>query len=597
MHVVFLMTSNNTNHPTSGVASRRKAKGGCKVMPPGSSAVAAPCNPCHLSNNVLRWEHATNISESFQRLGVVQKLDDMISQDFKNYRQTGRQRCFKCRKYGHIAKDCKDVCKQCQRLHSGLCLFEFAVNLQKVIARMYGKFQKLHDQMVSVLNGKFPILKSGCCTNFQVLAEGPLAPRIKTKKHYETVQVAEERTKLVHPAFDLRNAQYLQTERKIKEECKAYAAKNNCEVKIAKYNIPDISSKQVINVNINYKKQILAMFSGRSLVVAQPIFTLQPYKLANNQYFNKEGDLLESTKIYKDIKMPVYERKLKPWRQVVQMRFNEVKVKLPQKKKKLEYFNRIAHLYILDDKVQQNNKELRDLENKKIKTLKDVETATLKINEIKEKYNKVKDEFKEKTLQIKTKYNEIKTRLVEETRNTISNNLQLIEKEKQERIQEARQQAADDRNKRRERNNNVHRVKSFYDKHYCDFFKSYHKPGQGLIKIFIGFTDQGENPEKLVITEQEIKEIEQIVGCKFLKYQKHGVKIDEQGGYFKRPNPIDARSTLRALQRAMKQLQTDVVKQNNVERTSYKTLTAQEQFDMLNGTYIDPDTLNSLKYS
>jgi hypothetical protein len=94
-----------------------------------------------------------DFSMSYMNLPLIQKLDELIQKEVTYYKQNSRQRCFKCRKYGHIAKYCNKICQTCGFYHpKKICLTTMIQNFEEIICYNYMNFARQYDKICASID-------------------------------------------------------------------------------------------------------------------------------------------------------------------------------------------------------------------------------------------------------------------------------------------------------------------------------------------------------------------------------------------------------------------------------------------------------------
>lgn len=353
-------------------------------------------------------ENLERFSTSFSNLPLIEKLDELVQKEVTTYKNNSRQRCFKCRKYGHIAKECDKVCKQCFYLHPGkICIINMIQNLQEVLAFNYKNFITFYDITV----GKIKDMTKKSYNQLSVTSCPEL--HIKPSHLIRVVEHIKEKV-LVGRTSEL---QYIQTEmfnKMIKNQIRDYAQQHNIpinKIELIRSEIPNIKYGMNIDVQCKFTKYSLIQRLGSkfSAKCEYNIF-YQPDDLAiddnafGNTYRMVEKEVLPFTE-------PVFE-----------IRHKEIRLKQDKRDKiQLDRFNKMLRLYTTQDELQQKKEDIKVAQQQLAKMRTQIEDQTFR-------YVFAKEEYDEKMKNLRAKYKEIKSNLIQETKELKSKNFQILNK-------------------------------------------------------------------------------------------------------------------------------------------------------------------------
>lgn len=424
MHVVYLITSNNTSSPRTGVESPRKtvhevcqASCGCRWCAAHAHRhlrnLQGSCK--RLSQYVVKentkkfhksfGENLERFSTSFSHLPLIEKLDELVQKEVTTYKNNSRQRCFKCRKYGHIAKECDKVCKQCYYLHPGkICIINMIQNLQEVLAFNYKNFITFYDITV----GKIKDMTKNSYNHLSVTSCPEL--HIKPSHLIRVVEHIKEKV-LVGRTSEL---QYIQNEifnKMIKNQIRDYAQQNKIpinKIELIRSELPNIRNGINIDVQCNFTKYSLLQKLGSkfSAKCEYDIF-YQPDDLAIDD--NAFGNTYR-----------IVEKELPFTEPVFEMRQREIRLKSDKRQQiQLDRFNKMLKLYTTQDELEQRKQDIKVAQQQLAKMRTQIEDQTFR-------YVFAKEEYDEKMKNLRQKYKDIKSNLIQETQQLKSKNFKIL---------------------------------------------------------------------------------------------------------------------------------------------------------------------------
>jgi hypothetical protein len=211
-----------------------------------------------------------DFSMSYMNLPLIHKLDELIQKEVTFYKQNSRQRCFKCRKYGHIAKNCNKICQKCGFYHPGkICLTTMIQNLEEVICFNYMSFARQYDkicQSIENLNKvSFSSMKVTSCQQINI----PPTHLIKVVEYQEK----EERIGEVNYLNAMFNVKLTSALHKLQAD---YAHENKVDIKSIKL-IGD--ERFDIRKGISYEIQPIFKKKNFLQYMGSGIYATMDYKL------------------------------------------------------------------------------------------------------------------------------------------------------------------------------------------------------------------------------------------------------------------------------------------------------------------------------
>lgn len=352
-----------------------------------------------------------DIIDGFNQLPLVQKLNDMVSKDISLYKTKCRQRCFKCRIYGHIADECEKVCKECGYFHRGkICINNTIEMLQQSLSYSYMKFVKFYDENVKLINNltenktkKYVNLEICPCYQDECIQTTSL-------KKFETLTETKEVMKL----SEFVNIQNSLIKKLINYELDNYAAiykLSKEKIKVV-YKKPDPHKGYVLKLrDIKFEPVTRRyLFGSGSLIGANFSYDLdyQP----PDYYISPDGQYIKK-RIVKEISIPI------PNQIITLHNGSHLKYKDPIKLKygdKMQRFNYVLRIYKKNDKLQQLMDAI-DVYNRKLNTLQNqCKDKKKSYAEIGTKLNEAITKYKAKVNELKQKYLEKKKKKIEQQR-------------------------------------------------------------------------------------------------------------------------------------------------------------------------------------
>jgi hypothetical protein len=339
---------------------------------------------------------------------LIQKLDELVQKEITTYKKCSRQRCFKCRHYGHIAKDCDKVCKQCYYLHPGkICILNLIQSLQEVLAFNYKNFITYYDIIV----GKINELNKNSFTNLSVIS----CPSLTINKSYLIPVIQTERRKiLVGKISELKSLQYDIFNKQIKNQMRDYAQQHKIAVKdieLVHSELPDLASGMTFDVDCHFTKIPLIkrlgsrfsvkcdydiFYSGEKLILDK-----DPW---GNAYRIEEKQVLPQTK-------PIFTTNFKQIRSDFKKR-NQIN---------LNRFNKMLRLYTTQDELTQNKHDIEVAQQQLSKLQQNIENEAFN-------YTIQHEKYKEGMRGLRQKYTQLKQKLIDETRCLKQKNFSILNK-------------------------------------------------------------------------------------------------------------------------------------------------------------------------
>jgi hypothetical protein len=335
-------------------------------------------------------------------------LDELVQKEITTYKSCSRQRCFKCRHYGHIAKDCDKICKQCYYYHPGkICIVNLIQSLQEVLAFNYKNFITFYDITV----GKINELNNNSFNNLSVIS----CPSISINKSYLIPVIQTEKKKiLVGKISELKSLQYDIFNKQIKNQMRDYAQQNNIAVKnieLIHSELPDLNSGLTFDVDCQFTKIPLykrlgsrfsvrcnydIFYSGEKLILDN-----SPW---GNAYRLEERQVLPQTK-------PIFTT-----------RFKQIKHDFKKRNQIcLNRFNKMLRLYTTQDELSQNKHDIEVAQQQLSKMRQDIENEAFN-------YTIQHEKYKESMHALRQKYTQLKQKLIDETRNLKQKNFSILNK-------------------------------------------------------------------------------------------------------------------------------------------------------------------------
>lgn len=279
-------------------------------------------------------ENFEKFSTSFSNLPLVEKLDELVQKEVTTYKQCSRQRCFKCRRYGHIAKDCEKVCKECNYFHQGkICILNLIQNLQSLLAYNYKNFITFYDMTVESIHK----LTENNFNNLKVTS----CPSVAIKPSYlVSVPTIVKHKTLVGRISEI---QYIMNEtftKMIKCQMKDYAQQNNIaldKIELIRSELPNIKSGITFDVDCRFKKY--SMFE--KLKLGSRFCAKCEYDIFYHTDQNIVCDDYAFGNVYR-----IIEKEELPPKPVFEMHEKYYKIKTQKRDKiQLDRFNKMLRLY------------------------------------------------------------------------------------------------------------------------------------------------------------------------------------------------------------------------------------------------------------
>lgn len=374
-------------------------------------------------------ENFEKFSTSFSNLPLVVKLDELVQKEVTAYKQCSRQRCFKCRRYGHIAKDCEKVCKECNYFHQGkVCILNLIQNLQSILAYNYKNFITFYDKTVESINK----LTKNNFNNLSVTS----CPSVAIKPSYlVSVPTIVKHKTLVGRISEI---QYVMNEtftKMIKCQMRDYAQQNNIaldKIELIRSEVPDIKSGITFDVDCRFKKY--SMFER--LKLGSRFCAKCEYDIFYHENQNIVCDDYAFGNVYR-----IEEKEELPPKPVFEMREKVYKMKNDKRDRiQLDRFNKMLRLYTTHDELEEKKESIRVAQLQLDKMRSDIENQCFD-------YVIAKEEYTNKMRALKEKFKQVKTNLINETRRYKEKNFKEMSNVKRQCIVEAKKAIKEKRNK------------------------------------------------------------------------------------------------------------------------------------------------------
>lgn len=409
-----LISDNKSDCPRTGVESPRKTVHESRQLSWGSCACVAHTHRHHknsqsscksLSQYVIKentkkfcktlGKNFEMFSTSFSHLPLVEKLDELVQKEVTAYKKNSRQRCFKCRKYGHIAKECDKVCKQCFYYHQGkICIINLIQNIQEVLAFNYKNFISFYDKTVESINNlnksNFYNVSVTSCPSLTIEPSQQNNRKQPTMiKHKELIGKISEIDKMMMETYN----------GLINSQMRDYAQSHNIaldKIEKVKKQIPYVKEGIAFDVNCRFTKYNIFQKLGSRFSAKCEIYI--HYHENQNLYYDKEN-------VYR-----IVEKLELPPEPVFEIRENTIKSKFAKRNNiQLSRFNKMLRLYTTQDELEQKKQEIEVVQQQLDKMREDIEEQCFD-------YIINKEQYDEKMKALKNKYKDIKTNLIQETR-------------------------------------------------------------------------------------------------------------------------------------------------------------------------------------
>jgi hypothetical protein len=329
---------------------------------------------------------------SFCGLPIIQRLDQLVEKELAFYKANCRQRCFKCRKYGHKAAECSTICKQCGYKHQGsVCIMNLINMFEDILALNYRRFIQFHDELVKKINK----LDDFSFKNIKLIPSSPLTiPSTKIVRPVEYIEV--HKVEEVGDFHDLVTTQKNLLEKLVLAEREKYARDNNMWPSTIKI-IGDYHQPYVC---MGLIESITPTFSG-SWPNRQMTFKINRVEgitvstKNNKAYFETTDKRIKEPEVVR----PVFE-----------IHHNAYAYSFKHNTSfKLDRFNKMLRLYTSKDELNKKSEAIKVAQ-------KQLQEIQFSISNQAVKYYECQDKYKEKMAKIRNYYQTVKQNLIDETR-------------------------------------------------------------------------------------------------------------------------------------------------------------------------------------
>jgi hypothetical protein len=322
---------------------------------------------------------ASFFSKSFEELPSIKQIRQLAA-DLLNSKATHNRyrayRCYKCKRHGHIADQCQQVCKKCGYIHQGNVCYAYLVNkLISIAVNLRASFNKEYDKITKALNnlddGKFESL--AIANSFKLELPKTYEQQVKyelrasgyenKKACFYSLDQFNEIFKTVYP--DMGHLEFASA-------CKVYIHGLYDNLEIARYK--DICGKSKMDVNFK-----------------------DPYLINNIIVDQKEGNLTFDYTITNYEKHPYIDMSGYPY--IEPIKYYEFKAPKTdsKKKKRLAYWNKILKLHenqlILNEQFQEIKLLNRKTENAAA-NLKRIEKIKIQLESLSNRRDQLYDDIK-----------------------------------------------------------------------------------------------------------------------------------------------------------------------------------------------------------
>jgi hypothetical protein len=459
-----LVSKKNTRFLRTGVESPKKtvdeacqtSSGCCDVTTQCDKATKKSSNvPISLSRYIVKKnmknlnktdrKNYEDFSMSYIQLPLIKKLDELIQKELTFYKVNARQRCFKCRKYGHIAKECAKICPKCHYFHPNkLCINTMIQNLEEVICTNYMSFAKQYDKLCSSIENlskvSFSHIEVNSCQQLNIKPSILVRPVEYIKKEEligERSKINNEKNQKLNTALHKMIADYAHINKvDVKKiQCISHE-KYDCIKGLIFGVIPKFEKNnflQYMGSGIYAKFSYSIYYEDKNVIMKKEV--IKPKKIDTT---TKLGMLCDSI----DEKPIIHEWIYRQYQEEV--KYNQDPVFLINQghhmnynfnhgtKIKMERFNKMLRLYTSKDELEVKYREMEAASKQLANMRKQIENESFNCAIIDE-------EYKLKIDGLKQKYKDIHQNLINETRAAKKENFKQLNNVKKNCIKQAKQ--------------------------------------------------------------------------------------------------------------------------------------------------------------